>query len=1232
MNIPTKILSRLLFLCFAFLIHATTAVAILPRGGLATQYNVLKYGAKGDGKTINTLFIQKAIDQCSAKGGGKVVVPKGVFVSGTLYLKDNVQLDLSPGAVLLGSDNLKDYPSNPSPFFAGPNLSLIFANGATNIAITGTGTIDGNGSSPAFEVFDNNPKRPKIVFLIACKGVRVSDITLKNSAFWVQHYLKCENVDINGIKVYSHANLNNDGIDIDSKNVRISNCIIDSDDDALCFKSNTLSPCENVSVSNCVLSSNCNAIKMGTASFGGFKNISVTNCKIIPPKEDKFRQWSTKIAGLSASISTLSGIALEVVDGGVMDKITVSDITMEGVQTPIFIKLGDRERRAGTDGQKVIVGSLSNVTISNVKAISNSLISSSITGFPGYDVKNVVLKDIVFQLPGAGQLRDLSRWVPENEKDYPENRMFGHSLPAYGFYIRHAKDITLENIQLRLAQADARPSLYIETADSIRVKGLNSIGAENNVYARLLGTVNATFIAGEKSRVIRQTDSYGHTEVNFDFKQTKLESVPPLWADLNNNLEKDAYEDTSRSIDTRVKDLLSQMSLDEKVTMIHGSSTFSSGGVPRLGIPPIWMSDGPHGVRLRPEPGQKDLPGAVTYLPTGNTLGATWNAELSYEYGQVLGAEAKFWGKDILLGPGINIIRTPLNGRNFEYLSEDPYLISKLAVGYIKGVQDQGIAASVKHFIANNQEVKRMEMDVHMSDRALREIYLPGFKAAVQEAKVQTVMGAYNKFRTQYCSHNDFLINKVLKTEWGFKGILISDWGAVHDTKEALKNGTDIEMGTPKKYFMDNDLVIPLVKSGVVPVSVIDDKVERILKVMFQNKMFGPRTKAAINEHDNQKVALKVAEEGIVLLKNKNKVLPFDPSRIKTIAVIGSGADYKHHGGGGSSRVPTRYEVTPLQGIRNLLGTSVNITYVQGYKIQKDFSSDSILIEDALRAAKSADAVIFVGGWIHGYGEGMEQEKNPAYDVEARDKHDITLPFGQDQLISKVLKANPKTVVVMMGGGAADMTKWVNQTNALIEAWYPGMEGGTALANIIFGKVNPSGKLPMTFPTKLEDVPAHALGEYPGNLVTLEQEYKDDIYVGYRYYDTYKAEPQFPFGHGLSYTTFKYGDMKVYPNRENVVLSFTLTNTGKREGAEVIQVYVSQEKSELARPAKELKAFNKVYLKPGESKEVQLKINKNDLMYYHDKQRQWVFEPGAYSFLIGSSSRDIRLIQKTTLE
>jgi beta-glucosidase len=710
--------------------------------------------------------------------------------------------------------------------------------------------------------------------------------------------------------------------------------------------------------------------------------------------------------------------------------------------------------------------------------------------------------------------------------------------------------------------------------------------------------------------------------------------------------------------DDKVNDLLKKLTLEEKIKMVHAVSSFNSGGVERLGIPELETSDGPHGVRFEHGRGwtpQKGVDDAGTYLPTNNTLASTWNPALGYAYGAVLGSEANYRGKDIILGPGINIIRAPLNGRNFEYLSEDPFLVSKMVVGYIKGVQDQGVSACVKHYAANNQEIHRNDVDVDMSERALREIYLPGFKAAVQEGGVNSLMGSYNKFRGTWATENAYLMNDILKKEWGFNGLVMSDWGSVHNTMNALRNGTDLEMGTDlvlayqgtsqtsgsinkdklsetiyDRFFLGN-AALDAVRKDPSLQPLLDDKVRRILRVMYATDMLGgtKRKPGAYNSKEHQATALKVAEEGIVLLKNEGGILPLKKT-VKSVAVIGANATRENAMGGGSAQVKAKYEITPLQGLTNALGSSAKITFAPGYKVARDQKADAKLIAEAVAAAKSSEVAIIVGGWIHGF-DYSKWDQN-AYDAESVDKPDMHMPFGQDELVQAVLKANPNTVVVLLGGGPIDVSAWAGQARGIVEAWYPGMEGGNALAHILFGDVNPSGKLPLTFPVKLEDSPAHVLGEYPstpGN--PLKQTYKDDIFVGYRYFDTYKVAPQFAFGHGLSYTTFKYDKLSVTPGNQSATVKLTVTNTGKTAGAEVVQVYVHDEQAAVKRPEKELKGFDKVFLKPGESKTVTVSLDTNAFQYYDEAKKQWVLEPGKFDVLVGSSSRDIRLTGNVTL-
>ncbi len=696
---------------------------------------------------------------------------------------------------------------------------------------------------------------------------------------------------------------------------------------------------------------------------------------------------------------------------------------------------------------------------------------------------------------------------------------------------------------------------------------------------------------------------------------------------------------TKDTIETKIDSLLEQLTLEEKINMIHASSSFTSGGVERLGIPEIVMSDGPHGVRH--EHGRDWEADAidsdyVTYLPTGIALSSTWNRELGYQFGAVLGSEANARGKDMILGPGVNIIRTPLNGRNFEYLSEDPFLTAEMAVGYIKGVQDQGIAACVKHFVANNQETLRNFVDVNVSERALQEIYLPAFKACVQKADVLGVMGSYNLLRGQHCSHNEYLINKVLKEDYGFTGVLVSDWGAVWNTREALNNGTDIEMGTDllmakndrdyNKFYLA-DPALALVKSGEVPESVIDDKVRRILRVMYKTKVFGGRTPGEVNTPEHQALAKKVAEEAIVLLKNDN-LLPIDMNASKTIAVIGHNAVYKHAEFGGSSQVKALYEVTPLEGIKKIVGDKAKVVYAQGYKIDKENKTDTQLAKEAVAIAKEADVVIFVGGWIHNFDN--NNWELASYDCEGKDKADLKLLFGQEELINELARVNPKMAVVLYGGSSVQMNNWINNVPAYIHAWYPGMEGGNALAEIIFGQVNPSGKLPVTFANSFKEYPAHSIGEYPGKDSVLQ--YKEGIMVGYRYFASNEnVKPVFPFGYGLSYTSYKYDNLQVNSNNDQVIVDFDVTNEGEMDGLEIAQCYISKKESEYERPAIELKGFDKKMIPVGKTQNFHIVIDKSSFQIYSEDVSDWVLESGTYIIKVGSSSEDIKLKGEVSL-
>lgn len=704
------------------------------------------------------------------------------------------------------------------------------------------------------------------------------------------------------------------------------------------------------------------------------------------------------------------------------------------------------------------------------------------------------------------------------------------------------------------------------------------------------------------------------------------------------------YLDKSKPTEERIEDALSRMTLEEKVKMCHAQSKFSSPGVPRLGIPELWHSDGPHGVRAEVFWDEWDNAGwtsdSCIAFPALTALAATWNPEMSALYGKVIGEEARYRKKDVLLGPGVNIYRTPLNGRNFEYMGEDPFLASRMVVPYIKGVQANGVAACVKHYALNNQEIARSHINVVVDDRALHEIYLPAFKVSVEEAGAWSIMGSYNKYKGEFCCHNDILLNKILKGDWKFDGVVISDWGGVHDTQQAAKNGLDIEMGTwtdgmawnktnaYNEYYLANPF-LDMLKSGQLSEDLLNDKVRRILRLMFRTNMNTDRPWGSFGTEEHLLAGQKIAEEGIVLLQNNNQVLPIDLNKTKKIAVIGENAIKQMTVGGGSSSLKVRYEISPLQGLKDRIGSQADIVYARGYVGGKATQQDGLstgqdltdnrsadeLIAEAVKVAKDADFVVFIGGL----------NKDDGQDSEGNDRADMGLPYAQDKLIGELAKANKNLAVVLVSGNAVAMP-WVAQVPAIVQGWYNGSAAGKALASVLVGDVNPSGKLPMTFPVTLKDNSAHALGEYPGNNVDVV--YNEGIFVGYRWADKQKAKPLFSFGHGLSYTQFEYG--KVAINNKTMSANGTVTvtvpvkNIGSRKGEEVVQLYISDLKSSLPRPIKELKGFSKVSLNPGEEKTVSFVIDAEKLKFYDDTRQQWVAEPGAFEAIIGASSTDIR--------
>lgn len=694
-------------------------------------------------------------------------------------------------------------------------------------------------------------------------------------------------------------------------------------------------------------------------------------------------------------------------------------------------------------------------------------------------------------------------------------------------------------------------------------------------------------------------------------------------------------------MEKRIEKLIKKMTLEEKVGLLHGNSKFYVAGVERLGIPEWSLSDGPHGVRAEINRHDWAYAGwtndSASYFPTGTAFAAAWNPELAYRRGEVLGEEARWRKKDVLLGPGVNIIRSPLCGRNFEYMSEDPYMNSVLAVAYIKGLQSRDVACSVKHFAVNNQETNRTTIDVECSERALREIYLPAFKAAVQEGGALTVMAAYNKFCGEFCAENNYLVRKILRNEWGFDGVYVTDWGAAHSTVPSMEAGLDLEMGTLIDKYEDWYYANPLieaVKSGKIPMSLVDEKVGDVLRVMIKTNVLDPKKRfgpGSMNTKEHQQATYDAAAEAIVLLKNQNNLLPLDFSSIKSLAVIGDNATRKHSNGGLSSEIKAVYEVTPLEALRAKWGDKVDIRFAQGYEKLSTFVEGSnngqssgtfssktqesdALLKEAVEVARTSDVALLVCGLNHDY------------DTESFDRLNMDIPYGQVELIQEVVKANPRTIVIMIAGSPLNMAAVDICSPAIVWAWFNGMEGGNALVDVLSGKVNPSGKMPFTTPVSLDQSPAHALGNFPGR--DLKVNYEEDILVGYRWFDTKGLPVVYPFGYGLSYTTFNYSnlntDKKTYDQADTIQATFTLTNTGDREGAEVAQLYVSDPVCSVMRPVKELKGFKKVFLKPGESRRITLDIPVSSLAFYSEAQSQFVVEPGEFILQLGASASDIK--------
>lgn len=710
------------------------------------------------------------------------------------------------------------------------------------------------------------------------------------------------------------------------------------------------------------------------------------------------------------------------------------------------------------------------------------------------------------------------------------------------------------------------------------------------------------------------------------------------------------YLDATKPIEQRVEDALKRMTLDEKIAVIHAQSKFSSPGVARLGMPDFWTDDGPHGVRPDVlwdewmQAGQTN--DSCVAFPALTCLAATWNPQLAYSYGKALGEEALYRGKDMILGPGVNILRTPLGGRNFEYMGEDPYLASRMVVPYIQGLQSNGVAACVKHFALNNDEEYRNQVNVIVDDRALYEIYLPAFKAAVTEGHVWGLMGAYNLYKNQHNCHNKYLLCDILKGEWGYDGVVVSDWGGAHDTRQAVENGLDMEFGTwtdglsfgASNAYDNYYLARPyrdMILKGQYSTKELDDKVRRVLRLFFRTTMRTDRGNGSMNSEAHYATALRIADDGIVLLKNDGNLLPLDTTKTLRVLVVGENAIKMMTVGGGSSSLKVQRETLPIEGMRNYLGDKIKIEYARGYvgdttgeyngvvakqKLYDNRSADE-LIAEAVEKAKNADCVVFFGGL----------NKSDYQDAEGHDRKEYGLPYGQDRVVEALAKANKNIVFVNISGNPVAMP-WKNQVKSIVQGWFLGSTAGEALADVLTGRVNPSGKLPYTWWQKLNDVPAHKLNTYPGTWrkdeKIIDEEYKEGIFVGYRWVDKEKVTPVFAFGHGMSYTTFKIGkataDKAKLAQGDSITFTVSVENTGTKAGAEVVQLYVRDCKSSLVRPYKELKAFKKVYLKPGEVKEVKLTIDTDALSFFDDKAHKWTAEPGDFEALVGNSSDNLK--------
>lgn len=708
------------------------------------------------------------------------------------------------------------------------------------------------------------------------------------------------------------------------------------------------------------------------------------------------------------------------------------------------------------------------------------------------------------------------------------------------------------------------------------------------------------------------------------------------------------YLDETRNIDERVADALSRMTLEEKVAILHAQSKFSSPGVPRLGIPELWCTDGPHGIRPEVKWDEWDQAGwtndSCTAFPALTCLAATWDKEASALYGKSIGEEARYREKDVLLGPGVNIYRTPFNGRNFEYMGEDPFLAGEMCVPYIQGVQKNGVAVCLKHFALNNQECNRHTADVDVDDRALYEIYLPAFKKGVEEGDAWSIMASYNLYKGQHLCHNKYLLDDVLKGEWKFDGAVISDWGGACDPDQAAAYGLDLEYGTwtdglttkgKTSYdsYMLADPYLERLRDGRASLKTLDDKAGRVLKLIFRTAMNRKKPFGSINSPEHLAAARQIGADGIVLLKNNalkngNKVLPISIEPNKKILVVGENAIKMMTVGGGSSSLKVQHEVSPLEGIRAAVGNNAEVIYERGYVGSTSNSYNGVtsgqdlsesrtaeqLIADAVKAAANADVVIFIGGL----------NKDSHQDSEGSDRVAYGLPYNQDAVIEALAAANPNLAVCMVSGNAVAMP-WVDQVPAITQCWFCGSQAGNSIADVLFGAVNPSGKLPFTFPVRIDDSPAHALGAYTCGK---DVHYKESIYVGYRWFDTKGIRPLFAFGHGLSYTEFEYGEVNVSSKvSANGVLkaSVKVKNIGSRDGKEVVQLYIGEENPSLERPTKELKAFEKVSLAPGETKTVKFEIPVSDLAYFNADTHSWVLDSGhKFTAYFAAASDDVR--------